>query len=97
VSKPRPVLILQDDRFDNPDSITVCGITTDPRDAPLIRFPATPNPDNGLRSASRIMVNKITTVDRRKLGVLVGRLDASDLVRVNQAMLVFLGLATTSR
>jgi mRNA-degrading endonuclease toxin of MazEF toxin-antitoxin module len=32
--KPRPVVILQDDRFDATASITVCAFTTDETDAP---------------------------------------------------------------
>jgi len=31
--KPRPVVILQDNRFDMTDSVTVCAFTTDPTDA----------------------------------------------------------------
>jgi mRNA interferase MazF len=30
VGKPRPVVIVQDDRFDATDSVTVCAMTTDP-------------------------------------------------------------------
>ena len=41
--KPRPAVILQDDRFDMTDSITVCAFTTDPTDAPLFRLPVEPN------------------------------------------------------
>jgi mRNA interferase MazF len=39
------------------------------------------------------MVDKITTVRREKLGTRLGRLDDEDLVRLNQALLVFLGVA----
>lgn len=39
------------------------------------------------------MVDKLTTVPKRKIGEQVGRLDDEDLVRLNRAMLVFLGLA----
>ncbi len=39
------------------------------------------------------MVDKITTVPRSKLGELIGHLDDRDMVRVSQAMVVFLGLA----
>ena len=91
--KPRPVVIVQDDRFDATDSITVCAFTTDPTDAPLFRLPVTPNERNGLRSPSRLMVDKITTVAKTKIGARVGRLDDADIVRLNRAMLVFLGLA----
>jgi len=91
--KPRPVVIVQDDRFDATDSITVCALTTDPTEAPLFRLTVAPNERNGLRSACRLMVDKITTVAKTKLGSRVGELDDEDLVRLNRAMLVFLGLA----
>ena len=91
--KPRPVVIVQDDRFDATDSITVCALTTDPTEAPLFRLPVAPNERNGLRSACRLMVDKITTVAKMKLGSRVGELDDEDLLRLNRAMLVFLGLA----
>lgn len=91
--KPRPVVIVQDDRFDATDSITVCALTTDPTEAPLFRLPVAPNERNGLRSACRLMVDKITTVAKTKLGSRVGELDDEDLLRLNRAMLVFLGLA----
>ena len=91
--KPRPVVIVQDDRFDATDSITVCAFTTDPTEAPLFRLAVAPNARNGLRSACRLMVDKITTVAKTKLGSRVGELEDEDWVRLNRAMLVFLGLA----
>lgn len=36
--KPRPVLIVQDDRFDTADSVTGVPLTTLSRDAPLLRL-----------------------------------------------------------
>lgn len=96
-SKPRPAVILQDDRFDKTASITVCTFTSDPADAPLFRLLVEPSDDNGLKSASRLMVDKITTVPKSKIGKHVGRLDDEDLVRLNRAVLVFLGLAGSSR
>ena len=80
--KPRPVVILQDDRFDATNSITVCAFTTDPADAPLFRLAIEPNERNGLRIASRLMVDKITTVPKAKIGAQVGRLDDRDMVRL---------------
>ena len=78
--KPRPAVIVQDDRFDMTDSLTVCGFTTDPSDAPLTRLPIQPSVGNGLRSVSRIMVDRITTVRRTKIGSRVGRLADEDIV-----------------
>ncbi|MGE0653363.1 MAG: type II toxin-antitoxin system PemK/MazF family toxin [Alphaproteobacteria bacterium] len=95
--KPRPAVIVQDDSFDATDSITICAFTTDPTDAPLFRLVVEPNERNGLRSACRLMVDKITTIPKTKLGARIGRLDDEDMVRLNQAMTVFLGMAVTPR
>jgi mRNA interferase MazF len=94
--KPRPVVIVQDDRFDATASVTVCAFTTDPTDAPLLRLPVEPNEQNGLRAPCRLMVDKITTVPKTKLGSRLGRLDDEAMLRLNRAMLVFLGFAGTT-
>ena len=96
-TKPRPVVIVQDDSFDSTSSITVCAFTTDETDAPLFRLLVEPNEHNGLRLASRLMVDKITTVPKSKLANRIGRLDDHDVVRLNQAILVFLGLTLSPR
>ena len=94
--KPRPVVIVQDDRFDATGSITVCAMTTDPTDAPLFRVAVAPDESNQLREASRLMVDKLTTVPRSKLGERIGRLNEEDLIRLGRAIVVFLGLAGPS-
>lgn len=91
--KPRPVVILQDDRFDRTDSITICAFTTDTTDAPLFRLVVEPSEANGLRTLCRLMVDKITTVPKSRIGTRVGRLAEEDVVRLNRAALVFLGIA----
>ena len=95
--KPRPVVIIQDDSFDATDSITICAFTTDETDAPLFRLPMKPSELNGLRSPCRLMVDKITTVPKSTVGSKVGRLDDADILRLNQAVMVFLGLAVSPR
>lgn len=95
--KPRPVVVVQDDRFDATDSVTVCAFTSDPTDAPLLRIAVEPSGQNGLRTRCRLMVDKITTVSRSRIGYRIGSLDAEDVVRLNRAVLVFLGLATPAR
>ena len=93
LGKPRPVVIIQDDRFDATSSVTVCAMTTDPTDAPLFRLVIEPDAVNQLRETSRLMVDKITTVPRTKLGERLGQLADEDIVRLGRATLVFLGLA----
>ncbi|MHB1577165.1 MAG: type II toxin-antitoxin system PemK/MazF family toxin [Candidatus Dormibacteria bacterium] len=93
--KPRPAVIVQDDRFDT-DSVTICPFTTDSTDAPLFRLEVQPTPSNGLQATSRLMVDKLTTVSRLKVWTRIGVLDDLDLTRLNRAVLVFLGIASAS-
>ncbi len=85
--------IVQDDRFDATDSVTVCAFTTDPTEAPLFRLRVDADEVNGLRESCSLMVDKITTIPRSKLGERVGRLDDEQMVRLGRAILVFFGLA----
>jgi mRNA interferase MazF len=91
--KPRPVLIVQDNRYDVTESITVCGLTSIRPEAPISRPEVLPTAANGLREPSRLMVDKITTVRKKNLGRLIGVLEGEDVTRLNRAIAVFLGLA----
>lgn len=95
--KPRPTVVVQDDDFAKTRSITICLFTTDPTEAALFRIRVEPSEENGLREPSALMVDKLTTVPRDKLGARIGRLEASDVLRMNQAILVFLGMARSQR
>ena len=91
--KPRPVVVIQDDRFDATVSVTVVPFTTSEVEAPLLRIPVQASDITGLTQTSQLMVDKVTTVPRDSLSQQVGRLSDRDLVRLNRALLVFLGLA----
>jgi mRNA interferase MazF len=95
--KPRPVLIIQDDRFDATASVTVCPFTTSPVDAPLLRIRVEPTDTNGLDRPSSLMVDKITTMPRSGLGERLGRVRDDELVQLNRSLMVFLGLASATQ
>ncbi len=90
--KPRPVVVIQHKHFELLDSVTICGFTRDPTDLPLFRVAVEPSPLNGLQFQSRIMVDKILTVPKTKLGYRIGQLSEIDLSRLNQALAMFVGL-----
>lgn len=92
--KPRPAVIVQEDRFNQTASITLCAFTTDPTEAPMLRMAIEPTHRNGLKIASRLMIDKVTTVPKSRLGKRIGKLGDKDLVRLNRALTVFLGLAS---
>jgi mRNA interferase MazF len=95
--KPRPAVIVQSDEFEETFSLTICGFTRDETAAPLFRLPIEPNERNGLRHACRLMVDKVMTVPKDKVGRRVGVLDDDDVLRMNRALIVFLGLGSKSR
>jgi mRNA interferase MazF len=95
--KPRPAVIIQDDDFDGLRSVTICGFTSDPNEAPIFRIPVAPSEGNGLREPSHLMVDKLITIPRTKLGTRIGHMTEDEMVRLNQAILVFLGLARSRR
>lgn len=92
-TKPRPAVILQDDRFADTESVTVCPLTSMSVDAPLLRLRMEPGKRSGLVSTSWIMVDKITTVRRSNVSQNLGRLTAVQLVELERLLAVFLGLA----
>jgi mRNA interferase MazF len=92
-SKPRPVLIIQDDRFNATGSVVIIPLTTRLIEAPFTRVPIEANEMSGIAEDSHAMVDKITTVRRSQLGKRTGRATPALMVDVERAVLVFLGLA----
>ncbi len=92
-SKPGPALILQDDLFTGTGSVTVAPLTTTLVDAPLLRVRVAADEISGLQQASQVMIDKVTTVRRDNVGTRVGRLTSENLVKVERALMAFLGLA----
>ena len=90
--KPRPALVVQSDMFPDTTSVVVLLITSALIDAPLIRLNVEPTPATGLRKPSQVMVDKPMTVAVQKLSPVFGRLDDTQMLAVNRAMLLFLVL-----
>ncbi|MDV7391579.1 type II toxin-antitoxin system PemK/MazF family toxin, partial [Arthrospira platensis SPKY1] len=93
MGKPRPALVIQANQFSEHSSATVLPITSTMVAAPLLRVTLHPNPGNGLAKPSQVMVDKIMTVRREKLGPAFGRIDEDVLIEVERCLAVFLGIA----
>ncbi len=87
------MLVVQDDHFVATDSITICPLTTDPTEIPLLRIPLRPGVVLGLNQPSTLMVGKLTTMPRSKLGERIGAVSDTDMLALSRALVVFLGLA----
>jgi len=86
-------VLLQDDRFDATESVTVCPFTTTDVAAPLLRVPVPIDDVSGLDAASWVMIDKITTVRRAHVKQRIGRLSTAQLGQVERLLMAFLGLA----
>jgi mRNA interferase MazF len=91
--KPRLALVIQSDFFDAHPSLTVLPVTSDLRDAPLFRVTVMPTETNGLHKKSQIMVDKVMTVAREKVGATFGCLDADTMLEIERCLAVFFGIA----
>ena len=91
--KPRPALVVQADLFTAHGSVTLIPITSTIVDAPLFRLTLVPSPGNGLRALSQIMIDKVTTVARTRMGPTIGRVEDDVLLQVSRALALWVGIA----
>jgi mRNA interferase MazF len=59
----------------------------------LTRINVAPDAQNGLHTPSQVMVHRISSVRREKIGAVIGHLDDVTMLAVSRAIVVFLGLA----
>ena len=90
--KPCPALVIQSDLLNELDSVMICPVTSEIRDA-AFRVIVEPDPLNGLQTLSQIMVDKVATLPRSKITASFGRLDADRMRAVERALLVVTGIA----
>ena len=92
--KPRPALVVQADLFNEAHpSVTLVPVTSTLVDAPLFRLTVAPSPGNGLRALSQIMIDKVTTVARARIGPTIGHVEDALLLQVNRALALWIGIA----
>jgi mRNA interferase MazF len=91
--KPRPALVVQSDKYGDMDSVTFLPLTSEVLAKQVFRITVAPTAENGLREPSQVMADKCITLPLTKVRSVFGRLDESDLGRVDQALAAFLGFA----
>jgi mRNA interferase MazF len=91
--KPKPAVIIQSDLFEEHPSIVILPVTSTLRETPLFRIRIEPSPENGLQTVSDIMIDKITTIPRKKTGPVFGHLEDHHMISIERMLPVFLGIA----
>ena len=90
--KPRPALVIQSDLLVALESVLVCPITSDLRDA-IFRVTVEPTLTNGLQKVSQVMVDKTSSIPRSKISEPIGSLNAERMRAVERALMLVTALA----
>jgi mRNA interferase MazF len=88
--KPRPALVVQSDLLADLDSVVLCPITSELRDA-AFRVDIEPGPSNGLQKMSQVMVDKLVTLPRARVSLPFGRVDEERMRAIGRALLLVVG------
>jgi mRNA interferase MazF len=91
--KPRPAVVVQSDLYDQTLSVVVCPLTSVRKDAGLLRVPLSPSDRLALRAPSWVMVDKLTSIRRDRVGGVIGRISDDEALALNRSLAVFLGFA----
>jgi len=89
--KPRPALIIQSDLLTDLESVVLCPVTSDLRNA-AFRVTVEPNPANGLDALSQVIMDKLTTRPRARISEPFGRLDDARMRAIDRALLLVTGV-----
>ena len=90
--KPRPGVIVQADTVATPADVLLCPFSTTIIDAPIFRLNVDPDALNGLKETSQLMADKVGPVRRSRISGVVGRLGEADMIRLDDALIILLGL-----
>ena len=91
--KPCPALIVQSMLFSDHPSVTICLFTSHITQTPLFRYGVEPYAANGLSAASQVQIDKIMTVPRDKIGVVIGHLSERQMSEVTKLLALWIGIA----
>lgn len=94
LGKPRPAVIAQADELGSETTtVLVCPLSSDIQATDRLRPVIEPSVHNGLRVRSQAMADKVSAVRRDRLRQRIGALNPADRERLDQALLIVLGLS----
>ena len=91
--KPRPALIIQTDLARETPLVLVLPLTSAGDAVKLARIPIQPNAETGLTTQSFAMLDRMISIQRDKVGPVIGHVDTATMTEISRALAVFVGLA----
>jgi mRNA interferase MazF len=91
--KPRPAVILQNDRLEGRlESYVIALLTSFDEGAKILRVDVVPNADNNLQKRSKVMVDKLYAIPEHRVRQQIGKLDAATMRSIDRALMMILDL-----
>ncbi len=90
--KPRPAVVVQNDDISRLDSVILCLMTSELKDA-RFRITLDPSAETGLEKISQVMTDKIVTVPKSKVGKVLGKVPDYKMKDIEQGVLFILGFS----
>ncbi len=94
LGKPRPAVIVQIDVLNKYlRTVLLCPISSYSSAPNFFRVPLEPTPENGLRLPSEIMVEKVQSANKSRIGQIIGHLEEEAMQQLARALTITLGIA----
>ena len=96
LGRPRPGIIVQADALGaDTTTLLICPLSSDLQTNPVPRLRpiVEPQAENGLRSRSQVMTDKMFAQRRDRIRRVIGTIDSDTRARIDAALLLVLGLA----
>jgi mRNA interferase MazF len=91
--KSRPAVVVQTDILHRLPSVVLCPITSTIQvGLEELRVNIAPTKENGLREKSQVMIDKIVTVPRHRIGQVIGDTDIATMAKVTASLAVLLAI-----
>ncbi len=95
VGKPRPAIVIHANQFDFPETRIVVPFTSWDVTDELVMPIFLPDALNGLLEPSSLMTHRIAAIRKSQIGKIIGTMSREDMVRVDLALSLVLGLNAT--
>ena len=92
LGKPRPAIIVQSDLFAETGTVVILPLTSTLTDISIFRILIEPSPQNGLRTSSQVMLDKVSNLPRDKVGGVIGQIDNDTATSISRGLALFFGL-----
>ena len=90
--KPRPALVVQTQLYAELSTVLVCPLTSDLSASSALRIRIDPSPENGLKTPSHVMLDKLTAVRRSRIGEEIGTVGPNVMEDVGRELALLIGL-----